>query len=506
MNSFTTITTLSTAGTGSWSRSRTRLQQTVLLALFVVFAFTCFEARAERPLFQMPVPGGQEWHISSYATHWGGDQDALDMAKRNDDLDNLSLGEPVLASAAGEVIKVATENGGEHRVYLSHGDGWKTHYIHLQYLPPLYVGQKVAQGQQIGRVGQSGASSPHLHYAQVHNGQLVRCKFNDVAVATHAGNENMWNPSRYGDANAEKITSLNFPNNKFMGWKQGGNRYKLIYKASTGLVKIVKIDSDGKGTTTTWEGQWSTNWTHFIPFKSSNGTPHAILYKSSTGTVTYLRLINGGGGVINLSWKTWYAGWTDFAPFKKNGDWYFLAYDSIYGYANIDRINSSNDGSTSVYQKNWTKGRSSVVHYKLGSSHYLLLYTGGTGSAKIRKITGSNSTIDVSTTWSDTMGKNWTTFVPIAHDGVRYLLAYKAHTGRRKIFEPKSGGNGLETTSDGYWSLGWTAISPFNIDANDNGHFFIYKAGTGLIKTIRLTCLGSGNQTIWNGAWSKNWK
>lgn len=126
MNSFTTITTPSTAGTGSWSRSRFRVQQTALLALFAVFTFTCFETRAERPLFQMPVPGGQEWHISSYATHWYGDSDALDMAKRGDDLENLSLGEPVLASAAGEVSFVDTVDG-EHRVFLKHGDGWKTH-------------------------------------------------------------------------------------------------------------------------------------------------------------------------------------------------------------------------------------------------------------------------------------------------------------------------------------------------------------------------------------------
>ncbi|MEE8156019.1 MAG: M23 family metallopeptidase [Phycisphaerales bacterium] len=509
MNTFDTITTLSTAGKRGWSRSIFRVPQTVLLALFAVFTFTCFDARAERPLFQMPVMGGQTWDISTYVGHWN--ENALDMTKRGDDLENLSKGEPVLASAAGEVDFVDTVNGA-HWVILKHGDGWKTHYVHLEELPPLTVGQKVAQGQQIGRTSNSGAYYPgndyfdeHLHYHQEHNNQAVRCKFNGIFVDTYHGNPSSW--GGYGQEGEEKVTSLNYTNNMFMGWKQGGNRYKLIYKPGTGLAKIVRINSNGQGTVTTWQGQWSLGWTHFIRFNASNGNPHAILYKSSDGTVTYLRLNNGGNGVTNLNWQTWGKGWTDFTSFKKNGDWYFLAYDSLYGYANVDRIHSSNAGITNVYQTSgWTKGRTSVVHYKLGNSHYVLLYSGGTGNAKISKITGSNSSIGFTTKWSNTMSKNWTTFVRMSHEGSHYLLAYKAHTGRRKIFKPKSNGNGLETKSDTYWALGWTAFSPFGIDANTKGHVLIYKAGTGLIKTVRLNSNASGTQTIWTGAWSKNWK
>ena len=71
--------------------------------------------------------------------------------------DNISEGEPALASAKGTVSTVYTTANGEHRVFIDHGGGWTTAYIHLESLPPLTVGQKVAQGEMVGRISNSGA-------------------------------------------------------------------------------------------------------------------------------------------------------------------------------------------------------------------------------------------------------------------------------------------------------------------------------------------------------------
>jgi murein DD-endopeptidase MepM/ murein hydrolase activator NlpD len=55
-------------------------------------------------------------------------------------------------------------NGGGYQVYIAHGSGLYTTYNHMSAVS-VGRGQSVAQGQQVGRVGQSGwASGPHLHF------------------------------------------------------------------------------------------------------------------------------------------------------------------------------------------------------------------------------------------------------------------------------------------------------------------------------------------------------
>jgi murein DD-endopeptidase MepM/ murein hydrolase activator NlpD len=93
----------------------------------IVPSIVTVQTSGTRPLFQMPVPCGQTWDVSTYNGHWP-DEDSIDMAERADDGDDISEGEPVLASAAGTVIDVVTSPGGDHRVYLDHGDGWATHW------------------------------------------------------------------------------------------------------------------------------------------------------------------------------------------------------------------------------------------------------------------------------------------------------------------------------------------------------------------------------------------
>jgi murein DD-endopeptidase MepM/ murein hydrolase activator NlpD len=81
------------------------------------------------------------------------------------------MGTPVLASAAGQVVKVDTQAGYGRMVTVSHGNGVLTRYAHLsKWL--VQPGQRVKRGQEIALVGNSGiTTAPHLHYEVIVNGK-----------------------------------------------------------------------------------------------------------------------------------------------------------------------------------------------------------------------------------------------------------------------------------------------------------------------------------------------
>ena len=87
-----------------------------------------------------------------------------------------SAGIPVVASASGTVV-VANSGwrGYGHTVVIDHGNGIRTRYAHMY--PgsiTVRVGQRVYQGQQIGRIGSTGNSTgPHLHFEMLINGRKV---------------------------------------------------------------------------------------------------------------------------------------------------------------------------------------------------------------------------------------------------------------------------------------------------------------------------------------------
>lgn len=75
-----------------------------------------------------------------------------------------ALGEPVLAPARGRVALVDAFYLGGNVVYLDHGDGLVTAYLHLSQ-QDVSEGQVVEAGQVIGRVGATGrVTGPHLHW------------------------------------------------------------------------------------------------------------------------------------------------------------------------------------------------------------------------------------------------------------------------------------------------------------------------------------------------------
>jgi murein DD-endopeptidase MepM/ murein hydrolase activator NlpD len=73
-------------------------------------------------------------------------------------------GTPVVAAAGGTVIFAGWQNGYGQIVIIDHGNGLTTRYGHLSGID-VEVGQQLARGEQLGRVGSTGRSTgPHLHY------------------------------------------------------------------------------------------------------------------------------------------------------------------------------------------------------------------------------------------------------------------------------------------------------------------------------------------------------
>jgi murein DD-endopeptidase MepM/ murein hydrolase activator NlpD len=73
-------------------------------------------------------------------------------------------GAPVVSGASGRVSFVGWQNGYGQLVVVDHGGGLTTRYGHLSHID-VSLGQSVARGELVGRVGSTGRSTgPHLHY------------------------------------------------------------------------------------------------------------------------------------------------------------------------------------------------------------------------------------------------------------------------------------------------------------------------------------------------------
>ena len=79
-------------------------------------------------------------------------------------------GTPVYAAGDGRVVDAGYTRPNGNYVFIQHGEGFKTHYLHLN-KKRVKRGDRVKQGQVIGTVGSTGAATgPHLHYEFLVNG------------------------------------------------------------------------------------------------------------------------------------------------------------------------------------------------------------------------------------------------------------------------------------------------------------------------------------------------
>jgi len=465
-------------------------------ALLAATAVPAADAAGPRPLFQAPYACGQTWEATTYENHWP-DQDSIDLGQWSDDDDNISDGEPALASAAGTIKKVYQAGNGENRVFIDHGGGWETYYIHLQSVPPLTVGQKVAQGEQVGRIGRSGADEYHLHYTQLKDGKAVRVAFDGKEIATHAGDESSWGkwPSRTG----EQLTSRNCPAEGLAPFSVDGKVHVLSYKSQTGVAGVVRLRADGKGAeANTWSAPVGRRWTSITPF-SLGGKAHQLRYASSTGAVSWDRL--GAGGPTSLLTGTWGKNWTHIKPLAFGPQTYLLAYDQLSGHAAIDRVNADGKGSAAVQKLSWTKGWTSVEPFTLSGGQFLALYRGSTGQLKIVKLTPSASTVSVSTVSNTTIPAGQSHVLPLVQNGAGTILSYDALTAvaRFQKFSP-DGVPYANAVATAQWTKGWTTFTPFVISGRP--HVLLNKSVSGETGVVKLDAGFTSATKIGSQTWS----
>jgi len=86
---------------------------------------------------------------------------------------STNIGNPIMATADGIVIKVQTDKYLGKNVTVSHGNGFTTIYGHMSNFA-VKAGQKVKRRDIIGYIGQTGkAAGPHVHYEVLRDGRRV---------------------------------------------------------------------------------------------------------------------------------------------------------------------------------------------------------------------------------------------------------------------------------------------------------------------------------------------
>lgn len=83
------------------------------------------------------------------------------------------LGNPIYATRSGVVTQATYGASGGYYVYIDHGDGFTSIYLHMTHYI-VSAGDYVEAGQVIGYCGSTGASTgPHLHFGLIYNGAYV---------------------------------------------------------------------------------------------------------------------------------------------------------------------------------------------------------------------------------------------------------------------------------------------------------------------------------------------
>ena len=117
----------------------------------------------------MPTQGWLSSAFSSMRAH-----PILHIARPHEGIDvSAAMGSPIEAPAAGVVSDAGWETGYGNTITINHGFGIVTKFAHASKLL-VKTGQRVARGQRIALVGNSGlATGPHLHYEVHVNGRPV---------------------------------------------------------------------------------------------------------------------------------------------------------------------------------------------------------------------------------------------------------------------------------------------------------------------------------------------
>jgi murein DD-endopeptidase MepM/ murein hydrolase activator NlpD len=104
---------------------------------------------------------------------------------RGIDIATYRSGDPVVATADGQVVTAEFAFDYGNYIIIRHKHGYYTRYAHLQSLNRVQIGQRVQQGEIIGYIGNTGISTgPHLHY-EVHIGSDVVDPYRYITIRSN---------------------------------------------------------------------------------------------------------------------------------------------------------------------------------------------------------------------------------------------------------------------------------------------------------------------------------
>jgi murein DD-endopeptidase MepM/ murein hydrolase activator NlpD len=101
------------------------------------------------------------------------------------DLSTYRQGDPIVATADGQVVAVEYDQGGMgNNIIIRHKHGFYTRYAHMLSFR-VKAGQRVQQGEVIGYIGNTGLSTgPHVHY-EVHIGSDVVDPYKYITIRSN---------------------------------------------------------------------------------------------------------------------------------------------------------------------------------------------------------------------------------------------------------------------------------------------------------------------------------
>jgi hypothetical protein len=247
---------------------RSSLRGTVVLAVTLA-TFPSGPAHSEPAVdYEMPFVCSEQWTGATRANHSPSSK-AIDW-NRDDD-----LGRPVVASSDGVIVGVEDRGGASYGLYMivDHGVGESSVYAHLS-AEYVTLGQRVSQGDLIGRVGNSGASSgPHLHFEERHNRVDQDPWFNGdpYVMGTTAPSRNCPDVPLAGDWDGDDKTDVGVFRRKLHG--------KFLQASDAGTARL----RFGQGVDQPLVGNWDGDRTEDVGVR--NAYTQTFRLRTATGSV-----------------------------------------------------------------------------------------------------------------------------------------------------------------------------------------------------------------------------
>jgi hypothetical protein len=319
------------AGGDAWRRWRTTLRcvvVTVVAAAVMVLIAPGMQSPAAaagpRPGFQLPFPCGQPWRLDSW-----GHAPALDMVLEPQ---SGTEGALLVAPADGVVNQSFRHGNAGNMIQINHGGDWFSTSIHLQ-SRAVQVGDRVTQGQAIGRVGKDGPTSngvPHLHF--------------EIAIDTNGDGRASW-----GAANTERVRPW------FNGVEYGqanGQTWRNVRSNNCGQTPPSVDGDDGVRTSGDFNGDGREDLAAFYGYGDG-----------SSALWTFIANADGGFAAPVRSWSTGPGNFV-LANFKlASGDYNGDGRDDLttfYGYADSSAalwtFTANTDGGFAAPVRSWSTG------------------------------------------------------------------------------------------------------------------------------------------------------